>query len=35
MTGWLMVEPNGCKTAKQLSAWVKEGVEFVLTLPSK
>jgi len=35
MKGWLMIEPNGCKTAKQLSAWIKEGVEFALTLPSK
>jgi len=35
MKGWLMVEPDGCKTAKQLSAWVKEGVEFTLTLPAK
>lgn len=35
MRGWLMVEPEGCKTAKQLSAWVKEGVEFALTLPAK
>jgi len=35
MKGWLMVEPEGCKTAKQLNAWVKEGVEFALTLPPK
>jgi len=35
MKGWLMVEPDGCKTSKQLSAWVKEGVEFALTLPPK
>ena len=35
MKGWLMVEPDGCKTAKQVSAWVKEGVEFALTLPPK
>ena len=35
MKGWLMVEPEGCKTAKQLSIWVKEGVEFALTLPPK
>jgi len=35
MKGWLMVEPEGCKTAKQLNAWVKEGVEFALTLPIK
>ena len=35
MKGWLMVEPDGHKTKKQLSAWVKEGVEFALTLPPK
>jgi len=35
MKGWLMVEPEGCKTAKQLNAWIKEGVEFALTLPTK
>ena len=35
MKGWLMVEPDGCKTAKQVSAWVKEGVDFALTLPPK
>ena len=35
MKGWLMVEADGCKTSKQLSAWVKEGVEFALTLPAK
>lgn len=35
MKNWLMVEPEGCKTAKQLSAWVNEGVEFALTFPAK
>ena len=35
MKGWLLVEPDGCKTAKQLSAWIKEGVGFALTLPPK
>lgn len=35
MKGWLLVEPDGCKTARQLSAWIKEGVEFALTLPPK
>ena len=35
MKGWLMVEPAGCKTAKQLSAWVKLGVEFASALPPK
>ncbi|HAV76640.1 MAG TPA: RNA methyltransferase [Anaerolineae bacterium] len=35
MKGWLIVDPDGCKTAKQLSSWVKEGVGFALTLPPK
>lgn len=35
MKGWVMVEPNGYKTAKQLSQWVKMGVEFAATLPPK
>lgn len=35
MKGWLMVEPDGCKTKKQLGTWVKEGVDFALTLPPK
>lgn len=35
MKGWLMVEPAGCKPARQLSSWVKEGIEFALTLPPK
>ncbi len=35
MKGWLLVEAEGCKTDKQLSAWVKEGVEFALALPPK
>lgn len=35
MKGWLMVEPDGCKTAKQLAHWVKIGVEFAATLPPK
>ena len=35
MKGWLLVEADGVKTEKQLSAWVKEGIEFASTLPSK
>lgn len=35
MKGWLVVEAQGCKTEKQLGAWVKEGVEFASTLPPK
>ena len=35
MQGWLMIEQEGCKTKKQLSTWVKEGVAFASTLPAK
>lgn len=35
MKGWLVVEAQGCKTSRQLSAWVKEGVTFASTLPPK
>ena len=35
MKGWLLVEAEGCKTEKQLGAWVKEGIEFASTLPPK
>jgi len=35
MKGWLVIEADGVKADKQLSAWVKEGVEFALTLPTK
>lgn len=35
MKGWIVVEPDGLKTARQLGTWVKEGVEFALTLPPK
>ena len=35
MKGWLVVEPDGIKTAKQLGTWVKLGIEFALTLPPK
>lgn len=35
MKGWLLVEAGGCKTEKQLSAWVREGIAFASTLPPK
>lgn len=35
MKGWLMVEPEGCKTVSQLGQWLKLGVEFASTLPPK
>jgi TfoX/Sxy family transcriptional regulator of competence genes len=35
MKGWLLAEPAGVRTDTQLSAWVKQGVEFAATLPPK
>ena len=35
MKGWLVVEAEGVKTAKQLSTWIKEGVAFASSLPPK
>ena len=35
MKGWLVIEAGGVKTEKQLSVWVREGVEFAATLPAK
>ena len=35
MKGWIMVEPGGYRTGKQLGAWVKMGVEFASSLPPK
>jgi TfoX/Sxy family transcriptional regulator of competence genes len=35
MKGWLVVAAEGCKTEKQLSTWIKESIEFALTLPPK
>lgn len=35
MKGWLLVLPDGCKTKKQVEAWIHEGVQFALTLTPK
>jgi hypothetical protein len=35
MKGWLLVEPGGLRTSKQLVAWVKKSIEFASTLPPK
>ena len=35
MKGWIIVETEGIKTEKQLSAWVEEGVQFASSLPPK
>lgn len=35
MTGWIIVEPEGLDTDRDLHAWVQRAVDFVGTLPSK
>ena len=35
MAGWIRVDPEGCTTKRQLSAWVQRGVAFARTLPAK
>ncbi len=35
MKGWLVVDAEGCRTEKQLNAWIKKGIEFASTLPPK
>jgi hypothetical protein len=35
MAGWIYVAPEGVKTRRQLSAWVRRAVDFARTLPPK
>ncbi len=35
MKGWVMVEPDGIDTDKQLAGWIEESIAFVATLPKK
>jgi TfoX/Sxy family transcriptional regulator of competence genes len=35
MAGWVVVAPEGIKTARELAAWVKLGVAYARTLPPK
>ena len=35
MRGFVYVAPEGAKTARQIQAWVRRGLEFVQTLPAK
>jgi TfoX N-terminal domain len=35
MKGWIVVEPAGVTTKRQLGAWVKRGVVFARSLPPK
>lgn len=35
MKGWVMVGPPGYAAEEDLQAWVKQGVDFALSLPAK
>jgi TfoX/Sxy family transcriptional regulator of competence genes len=35
MDGWLRVDPEGLRTKRELEAWVKRGVAYARSLPSK
>ena len=35
MDGWLRIDAEGVKTKRQLEAWVKRGVAYARSLPSK
>ena len=35
MKGWIMVEPDGLDSDRQLTEWIEQALEFVETLPSK
>ena len=35
MAGWLRVDPDGVRTKRQLTSWVKRGVDQVRSLPPK
>jgi TfoX/Sxy family transcriptional regulator of competence genes len=35
MKGWILVAPEGLRTARQLGPWVRRGVAFARTFPPK
>jgi len=35
MKGWIMVEPDGLDSDKQLGDWIERALQFVETLPAK
>jgi hypothetical protein len=35
MRGWVTVAPDGYEADEDLNAWVKQGVEYALSLPAK
>lgn len=35
MKGWVMIEPDGLDSDRQLADWINRALEFVSTLPAK
>ena len=35
LAGWVRIDPEGIRTTRQLTSWVKRGVDHVATLPPK
>jgi TfoX/Sxy family transcriptional regulator of competence genes len=35
MRGWIVVEPDGLESDRELSDWIERAIEFVVTLPAK
>ncbi len=35
MKGWVVISPKGCEEDEELKAWVRQGVEYALSLPAK
>lgn len=35
MAGWIVVEPKGCETDRELKHWLNYGVEYARSLPPK
>lgn len=34
-TGFVLVDPGGCRTDTALATWIQRGIDFVSTLPTK
>ena len=35
MKGWVIVDPEGLESDRDLSDWIERAIEFVITLPAK
>ena len=35
MAGWIMVDPEGCASERELNGWIQQGIAFAHSLPAK